>query len=144
MKGGYYCINYIQCFSSSLFRCCLNKQLKSLYHRDEWWSFKGRKNIPTLSDLAQWDNEYKNISVFFRCKPKEKKRMSFIAPFSRWDTPRKYYSVLIFLQWRWNCRFCLQPDPIKKIQPYFFPARQLNYISAVKANIIWPKTQSYW
>lgn len=89
--------------------------------------------------MGQWIQEH---FYFLRCKPKDKKRMYFIALFSLWDTPRKYYSVFVFLKWRWNCRFCLQPDPIQKIQPYFFPARQLNYISAEKANIIWPKTQT--
>lgn len=91
--------------------------------------------------MGQWIQEH---FYFFRCKPKDKKRMYCIALFSLWDTPRKYCSVLIFLKWRWNCRFCLQPDPIQKIQPYVFLTRQLNYISAEKVSIIWPRTQSYW
>lgn len=90
--------------------------------------------------MGQWRQEH---FYFSRCKPKDKKRMYFIALFSPWDTPRKYYSVLIFLR-RENCTFCLQPDPIQKTQPYFFPVRQLNYISDEKVNIIWPRTQSFW
>lgn len=68
--------------------------------------------------------------------------MYCIALFSLWDTPSKYCSIVIFLM-KMKLQILFATSSHSKVQPYVFLARRLNYISAEKANIIWPKTQSY-